>query len=320
MTTETKATVKSPEPQHDLLNASEISNLVGNRGVALLQASPSPPISTIASSGTLHTPTRKEPADSECTFLQRIASTEELVREGLHDAALNPSPAPLLTVVVPVYNEVHTVARVVDSVLALPVEKQVVIVDDGSSDGTQQVLQRYRNRTGIEVLIHEQNQGKGAALQNGFRLAKGDIVIVQDADLEYDPRDILKVIQPIVDGTSNVVYGSRYMQGHIQDPSWMHRIGNWILTTLSNQMTRSSLTDMETCYKAIRREILQSIKIEQKRFGFEPEITAKLAKRGISIVEVPISYKSRGWDEGKKIGVKDLFSTLWCILRYRFGA
>lgn len=320
MTTETKATVKSPEPQHDLLNASEISNLVGNHGVALLQASPSPPISTIASSGTLHTSTRKEPADSECTFLQRIASTEELVREGLHDAALNPSPAPLLTVVVPVYNEVHTVARVVDSVLALPVEKQVVIVDDGSSDGTQQVLQRYRNRTGIEVLIHEQNQGKGAALQNGFRLAKGDIVIVQDADLEYDPRDILKVIQPIVDGTSNVVYGSRYMQGHIQDPSWMHRIGNWILTTLSNQMTRSSLTDMETCYKAIRREILQSIKIEQKRFGFEPEITAKLAKRGISIVEVPISYKSRGWDEGKKIGVKDLFSTLWCILRYRFGA
>ncbi|MBM3964581.1 MAG: glycosyltransferase family 2 protein [Planctomycetes bacterium] len=320
MTTETKASIKFPEPQHDLAEASAVSSLVGNHGSTLLHATPTPPSSTVDGTSTLHTSGHGKPNHSECTFLQRVDSTEELVRQGLNEALVTSFPAPLLTVVIPVYNEVHTVARVVDSVLALPVEKQVVIVDDGSSDGTQQVLQRYRNRAGIEVLIHDRNQGKGAALQNGFRLANGDIIIVQDADLEYDPRDILKVIQPIVDGKSNVVYGSRYMQGHIQDPSWMHRIGNWILTTLSNQMTRSSLTDMETCYKAIRREILQSINIEQKRFGFEPEITAKLAKRGISIVEVPISYKSRGWDEGKKIGVKDLFSTLWCIIRYRFGA
>jgi len=285
ITTEAKVSVKLPEPQHDPLVASSITDSIGHP-----------------------------------SFLQRIDSTEELVQAGLNASLVEPTSAPVLTVVIPVYNEVHTVARVIDSVLALPVEKQVVIVDDGSSDGTQQVLQRYRNRIGVEVLIHAQNQGKGAALQNGFRLAKGDIVIVQDADLEYDPRDILRVIQPIVDGKTNVVYGSRYMQGHIQDPSWMHRVGNWVLTTLSNQMTRSRLTDMETCYKAIRREILQSIRIEQQRFGFEPEITAKLAKRGISIVEVPISYQSRGWDEGKKIGVKDLFSTLWCIVRYRFGS
>ena len=231
-----------------------------------------------------------------------------------------------LSILMAAYNEEESLRHCIAAVLAAPLpgglKREVVIVNDGSKDSTWEVMQALaaEHADTIRIFSQPKNMGKGAAIRRAISEMTGDLAIFQDADLEYDPRDILRVIQPIVDGKTNVVYGSRYMQGHIQDPSWMHRVGNWVLTTLSNQMTRSRLTDMETCYKAIRREILQSIRIEQQRFGFEPEITAKLAKRGISIVEVPISYQSRGWDEGKKIGVKDLFSTLWCIVRYRFGS
>jgi glycosyltransferase involved in cell wall biosynthesis len=224
-----------------------------------------------------------------------------------------------LTVVIPVFNEVQTIDSVVRAVQALPIEKQIVIVDDGSTDGTRQVLEQYAESPDIDVFLHLTNQGKGAALQSGFRIAAGDVVIVQDADLEYNPNDILRVIAPILEGKADVVYGSRYLDGGVQDPSWLHRFGNQVLTGFSNWMTSSRLTDMETCYKAMRRTVLTSMNIEQRRFGFEPEITAKLARRGYHIHEVPIGYQSRSWKEGKKIGIKDLFNTLWCIVRYRFG-
>lgn len=225
---------------------------------------------------------------------------------------------PTLSIIIPAYNESKTILRVLESVEKLDVSKQVIVVDDGSTDGTREIIRALHGRQGIETVLHDRNSGKGAAIQSGIRLAIGEIVIVQDADLEYNPQDILTVIQPILDGESDVVFGSRYLGNCHQDQSSLHRFGNACLTGFSNWMTKQRLTDMETCYKAFRRELIQSIPIEQQRFGFEPEITAKLAKKKILIREVPISYKSRSWQEGKKIGVKDLISTLWCIVRYRY--
>lgn len=225
---------------------------------------------------------------------------------------------PTLSIIIPAYNESKTILCVLESVEKLDVSKQIIVVDDGSTDGTREIIRALQGRQGIETVHHDRNSGKGAAIQTGIRLAIGDIVIVQDADLEYNPEDILAVIQPILDGESDVVFGSRYLANCHQDQSALHRFGNACLTGFSNWMTKQRLTDMETCYKAFRRELIQSIPIEQQRFGFEPEITAKLAKKKIIIREVPISYKSRSWQEGKKIGVKDLISTLWCIVRYRY--
>jgi len=226
--------------------------------------------------------------------------------------------APCLTVIIPAYNESKTILKVLESVEKLEVSKQIIVVDDGSTDGTREIIRSLDDRRGIYFVLLRCNSGKGAAIQTGIRLAIGDIVIIQDADLEYNPQDILSVIQPILNGESDVVFGSRYLANHRQDQSAVHRFGNACLTGFSNWMTNQRLTDMETCYKAFRRELIQSIPIEQQRFGFEPEITAKLAKRKIVIREVPISYKSRSWQEGKKIGIRDLISTLWCIVRYRF--
>ncbi len=223
-----------------------------------------------------------------------------------------------LTVVIPVYNEPVTVFEIVDRVRALPISKQVIVVDDGSTDGTGQALQRLVGMADVVLLKHTVNRGKGAALQTGFEFASGRFVIVQDADLEYDPQDILRVIEPLQAGHSDVVYGSRYLVNARQDPSLVHRFGNWALTSFSNLLTGHRLTDMETCYKAFRRDLLQQIRIEQDRFGFEPEITAKLAQRGVKIREVGISYSCRSRHEGKKIGWRDLFNALYCIVRYRF--
>lgn len=223
-----------------------------------------------------------------------------------------------LTVVIPVYNEPLTVIEIVDRVRALPISKQIILVDDGSTDGTSQTLQKLSQLPEVVLLTHTFNRGKGAALQTGFEYAQGRFVIVQDADLEYDPADILRVIEPLQAGLSDVVFGSRYLDNARQDPSWLHRSGNWCLTAFSNLLTGQRLTDMETCYKAFRRELLQNIHIEQDRFGFEPEITAKLARRGVAIREVGISYACRSRREGKKIGWRDLVSALYCIVRYRF--
>ncbi len=235
--------------------------------------------------------------------------------EMLLDAVVNEAPVEL-SVVIPVYNEPITVLQIVDAVRALPISKQIIVVNDGSSDGTAESLKQLIGLADVEVLEHVVNRGKGAALQTGFERARGRFVIVQDADLEYDPQDILKVIAPLQSGECQVVFGSRYLESADQDPSKLHRFGNWALTTLSNVLTGHRLTDMETCYKAFRRDVLQSIHIEQDRFGFEPEITAKLAHKGVQIREVGIKYSCRSREEGKKIGWRDLISAIYCILRY----
>ena len=260
--------------------------------------------------------------EAEERLMEKIDNAERLldsvVLSGGPEASLGIA-SPQLTVVIPAYNELATLSEIVERVCRLPISKQVIVVDDGSLDGTQQLIRDLADRFPIEPIFHSINQGKGAAIQTGFAAARGEIVIVQDADLEYEPEQIMQVIAPIQAGEAEVVYGSRYLASDNHHDSWIHRLGNRFLTGLSNLASGQKLTDMETCYKAFRRELLQSIHIEQRRFGFEPEITAKLARRGISIQEVPIRYQPRSWDEGKKIGVRDLFNALWCIVRYRFG-
>ena len=226
----------------------------------------------------------------------------------------------LVSIVIPVYNEEATVARVVSRVAALPLDSELVIVDDCSTDGTHEILQRIADLPNVQVISKEKNAGKGAALRTGFKHAKGDFIIVQDADLEYDPRDIPPIIQPLIRGEADVVYGSRFIGDVMHDKSMIHRLGNAVLTQASNLFSGLKLTDMETCYKAFTREAIEAVEIEQDRFGIEPEITAKLARQGFRFAEVPISfYESRGYDEGKKIGIKDLFNAFWCIGRYGFN-
>ncbi len=226
----------------------------------------------------------------------------------------------VLTIVIPCYNELGSLRRLLDAVVGMPYpHKEIIVVDDCSRDGTRELLQQQIEPSGLvqRVIYHDKNQGKGAALRTGFAAATGDIVIVQDADLEYNPAEIPRVLAPILSGDADVVYGSRFLggQGHRVVRYW-HRLGNRLLTTLSNWFTNLYLTDMETCYKAFRREIIQSIVIEENRFGFEPEITAKLAKLRCRIYEVPISYHGRSYDEGKKIGWRDGVRAVICIVKY----
>ena len=223
-----------------------------------------------------------------------------------------------LSIVIPCYNELKTIEAIVKAVKNCPYpNKEIIIVDDYSIDGTREKLQTKIESIVDKVIYHEQNQGKGAALRTGIKNATGDIVIVQDADLEYDPNEIPKVIQPILDGVADVVYGSRFLGGHPHRVLYFwHMIGNKLLTALSNMLTDINLTDMETCYKAFKREFIQSLEIKEDRFGFEPEITAKIAKMKCRIYEVGISYYGRTYEEGKKIGWKDAFSALTCIIKY----
>ena len=225
-----------------------------------------------------------------------------------------------LSVIIPVYNEVSTVEQLVMRVKRVPIDKQIIIVDDGSTDGTRDKVAGLEDGDAVVALAHQRNQGKGAALRTGFGAATGDIVIVQDADLEYDPNEYPRLIQPILDDRADVVYGSRFVGGDSHRVLYFwHSVGNRALTVLSNMCTNLNLTDMETCYKAFRREIIQGLTLEEDRFGFEPEVTAKLAKiRGIRIYEVGISYSGRTYQEGKKIAWRDGLRALWCIGRYNF--
>ena len=229
----------------------------------------------------------------------------------------------VVSVVIPVFNEMRTIEQVIKRVQAVPVEKEIILVDDYSNDGSRELVQSLGEQPNVRAVLHEYNQGKGAALRSGFAAAAGDVVLIQDADLEYDPNDYPKLLGPIVENDADVVYGSRFAGGETHRVLYFwHSVGNRFLTLLSNMMTNLNLTDMEVCYKVFRREIIQSIDLKENRFGFEPEVTARLARfrkpdgSRLKIFEVGISYAGRTYDEGKKIGWRDGVRAIWCIIRY----
>ncbi len=224
-----------------------------------------------------------------------------------------------ISVVMPVYNEIGTIDEILTRVQAVAVEKEIVIVDDYSTDGTRERLKKIEQGDGnVKVFYHDHNQGKGAALRTGFKSATGDVVIIQDADLEYDPKEYPVLLEPILDGRADVVYGSRFLGGPHRILFFWHYVGNKFLTLLSNALTNLNLTDMETCYKVFKREILKDMNLKSNRFGFEPEFTIKIAKKKLRIYEVPISYSGRTYAEGKKIGWKDGVKAIFSILWFRF--
>lgn len=227
---------------------------------------------------------------------------------------------PTLSVVIPVYNEVEFVETLVQKVLAAvpEIEKEILLVDDGSTDGTRDLLKKMEDLPRIRVKFHEKNQGKGAALRTGFDMAQGEIVVIQDADLEYDPQDYPRLLAPILEGKADVVYGSRFSGETHRVLFFWHYVGNRLLTTLSNMFTNLNLTDMETCYKAFRAEILKSVRFRSNRFAFEPEFTAKMARGGYRIYETSISYHGRDYSEGKKITWVDGVKALGAIVWFRF--
>ena len=223
-----------------------------------------------------------------------------------------------LSVVIPVYNEKKTLSELICRVEAVKLEKEIIIVDDASTDGTRDLLKKYEERERFKVIYQSKNAGKGSALRAGFDKAEGEIIIVQDADLEYDPKEYPLLLEPILDGRADVVYGSRFLGGTHRVFFFWHYVGNKILTTLSNMCTNLCLTDMETGYKVFRRTVLDSFILKCNRFGFEPEFTSKVARHAFRIYEVPISYSGRGYEEGKKIDWKDGVAALWFIFRFRF--
>lgn len=224
-----------------------------------------------------------------------------------------------LGVIIPVYNEAATIEEIIRRVVAVGLADEIVIVDDGSTDGTRKLLQEISSKyPQVKILLHDQNQGKGSAVRTGIKNSTMDLVIIQDADLEYDPRDYPAILKPIEEGMADVVYGSRFLGGPRRTTMFWHLVANKMLTLMTNVLYNSILSDMETGYKLFRREIIADIPLNAKRFDFEPEITAKLLKRKIRIFEVPITFNPREYSEGKKIGLKDAFEAVWTLLKYRF--
>lgn len=242
---------------------------------------------------------------------QAIATVDPLIEDQAGQAV-----GLKVSVLMPVFNERETILQIVERVRSVGVHQEIVIVDDCSTDGTRDLLIELDADPDIQVILQGYNRGKGAALRTAMEHAKGDVLIIQDADLEYDPADYERLLRPIAAGEADVVYGSRFLENAKQDPSWLHRFGNGMLTKFSNLTTGLRLTDMETCYKVFRRDALRGMVLRENRFGFEPEFTAKLARRRCRIVERPVKYNSRGYDDGKKIGVRDGLKALYCIVRY----
>jgi glycosyltransferase involved in cell wall biosynthesis len=269
-----------------------------------------------------------KPCDDSVRLLEQVAASPtrrvELLQRLLGEPAcrqlgLYPIPEEfLLSVVIPVYNEERWIRELVRRVQAVPIPKELILVDDCSKDGTRAILRELEGGN-VRVILQERNQGKGAALREGFRHATGQVIIVQDADLEYDPAEYPRLLQPILEDRADVVFGSRFIGESHRVLYFWHYVANKALTTLSNMFTNLNLTDMETCYKVFRREVLAGLKLKSNRFGFEPEVTAKIAKHrnpSWRIYEVPISYSGRTYEEGKKIGLKDAFQAFFCIVRY----
>jgi len=223
-----------------------------------------------------------------------------------------------LSVIIPVYNEVNNIEEIVKRVQATKLAKEIIIVDDGSQDGTHELLRKLDGMKKVRVILQAKNQGKGAAVAVGLKAAKGDILLIQDADLEYDPRDYLTLLKPIEEGLADVVYGSRFLGGSHRVAMFWHMVANRLLTFMTNILYNTILTDMETGYKVFRREVIEGMNIKAKRFNFEPEFTAKILKRNYRIFEVPISFNPRDYTQGKKIKLKDAFEAVWALLKYRF--
>ena len=222
-----------------------------------------------------------------------------------------------ISVIIPAYNEIHTIEEILKRVQAVGVADEILVVDDGSTDGTRGVLKEYDSQGPVKVISHAENQGKGAAVRTGIQHASGDLIIIQDADLEYDPRDYQLLLQPVREGIADVVYGSRFLGGPRRPAMFWHMVANKMLTFMTNILYNNILTDMETGYKVFRREIVEDMKLRSRKFDFEPEFTAKVLKRDVRIFEVPITFNPRDYDEGKKIGVKDAFQAVWTLIKYR---
>lgn len=223
-----------------------------------------------------------------------------------------------LSVVIPVYNEEHNIREILRRVQATKLAKEIVVVDDGSQDGTREILKKLDGKGKIRVILHERNKGKGAAVVTGLNAAKGDVLLIQDADLEYDPRDYPALLQPIREGLADVVYGSRFLGSPHRVTMFWHLVANKLLTLMTNILYNTILTDMETGYKVFRRKVIEDMNLRAKRFDFEPEFTAKALKRNYRIYEVPISFNPRDYSQGKKIKLRDAFEAVWTLLKYRF--
>lgn len=223
-----------------------------------------------------------------------------------------------LSVIMPIYNEIHTLEEIISRVKKTGLANEIILVDDGSVDGTRDLVRNYQEIEGFKVILHEKNQGKGAAVRSGFKAATGDVFLIQDADLEYDPREYENLLEPIEEGIADVVYGSRFLGASRRVAMFWHMVANKLLTLLTNILYDTILSDMETGYKVFRREVVQDMTIHARRFEFEPEFTAKILKRKYRIFEVPITFNPRDYSEGKKIGLKDAFEAIWALIKYRF--